>query len=161
MHVAKWSGNLNENEVFDFGNKSHRKALWLFDEFTFGHYKVGDGVITIAGILMAHTEIGCDTCLYYGISMCSPNDNFSKSFGRSNAIANLIGDKTSQMRGVFCTEPASMLVSEPPATIFQAAVKDHLLKIRRLPNWIPANCEVEFRGKRREEPRHIHDYLRL
>jgi len=153
MHSANW----DRKRQFDFGSWYHRDCLRENKECTFGHYKVGEGVITIVGVLMDGTILDDgfhpnDPRLYYGISMCSPEDNFSKSAGRAGAKDNLVSAKTSVMRGVYGPREyvsTDDVRKDAPAVVLREAVKEHLNKMRHRPSWISKGAKVEFRSKKR------------
>jgi hypothetical protein len=127
---------------FNFKNSSSRSVLTHDDNFVFGHYKVGPGIATICGGLI-------NSKLYYGIALCSPDDNFSKSEGRERAIAHLVDDEHSCKRGVMTLQPEDC--KGHPTEILKKAVERHLKKIdkRHKPQWAK-NAEVGFRGKPRK-----------
>ena len=121
-------------DSFNFGNQWHREVLTECPEFTYGHYNVCGGVITIAGARVGDK-------LYYGLSMCSPEDNFSRSRGRKIATARLTYSSDSHLRGVFFGNLGDMT----PGEAFRYAVDEHLGKMRHRPHWIKKDFEVNFR----------------
>jgi len=124
---------------FDFGNQSHRAVMVANNiagrgSFTYGHYRVGDATITVGGAV-------CENNLYYSVSICSPEDNFSKKIGRKNVRDNFILSKRSVKRGVL---DVSDIVDQPPAVLLRAAAVHYLGKTRGLPRW--TKMEVKFRN---------------
>jgi hypothetical protein len=135
MREIKWSSETVSE--FVFGNKESREALILQDNFTYGHFCIGSGFATICG-----GRIGNN--LYYGVSFCSPEDNFSKKSGRDKAVEHLIEVKHGNLRGVL---NLADIADEQPALILQEAVRNHLAKMRnRKPQWAK-NSPIKFRGK--------------
>jgi hypothetical protein len=128
------------DEQFDFGNLWHRTELLNCADFTYGHFRIGNGYATIGG-----GRIGDK--LYYSVTFCSPKDNFSKKTGREH-VANHLGYSTfGHLRGVFTLNDE--LKDEQPAIVLQRAVEHHLSKMRnRKPQWAK-DVSVRFRGKRR------------
>ena len=124
---------------FDFANEQHREYLCWSKEFTFAHLKVGKGAMTIGG-----TRIG--NKLYYGVALCSPEDNFSKAKGRGYVREHLSHQEHSRKRGMF--ELASRSDEMPPAIVLRAAAVVYLSKMRHKPAWAD-NTYVEFRTQRR------------
>lgn len=126
------------SDLFNFALQSHREALVKCPEFTYGHYSVCGGVITVAGAVVGDK-------LYYGLSMCAPEDNFSKSRGRKIAVARLTYSSDSHLRGVFF----GALDDMTPGEAFMYALDDHLYKMRHKPHWISKDYEVDFRRDRK------------
>jgi len=126
-------------KLFDFSNSLCRYVLTSLTDFAFGHYSIGEGYATIGGGRIGNK-------LYYGVSFCSPEDNFSKKLGILYAKHNLAGDQSGHMRGVFII--SDEISDEPPTIILQKAVASHLDKMRRgrRPQWAK-NQHVEFRGR--------------
>jgi hypothetical protein len=136
MRKTDWNGT-----DFDFAKANDREELLSNKDFTFGHYKVGPGYATIGG-----ARIGDE--LYYSVTFCSPEDNFSKAEGRLNVYDRLCEPEYGHLRGVL-----RLLEAEddtPPAIILKRAVEVHLTKMRsdKKPQWTKG-ATVEFRGKRR------------
>jgi hypothetical protein len=141
MHEVKcipWLGLEGNVRDFNFANKDQRDSLTTCKEFTYGHYCVGEGVVTVAGAVV-------DGKLYYGVSMCSPKDNFSKKLGRDCAEANLVNDHKSRLRGVY----DNLNGEESPAEALREALEDFLGRMRQRPHWIKKDDEVKFRGERK------------
>ena len=134
MHEVKFT------QEFNFSDKSHRFMLTKCKEFTYGHYTVGKGTVTVAGAMVCGN-------LYFGVSMCSPEDNFSKRLGRCCAEANLVNDHKSKMRGVY----DGLNGEEKPAEALREALEHHLDSMRHRPHWIKKDDEVLFRGERRNQ----------
>lgn len=131
---------INWTTTFNFGSYDDRAMLDTCQEFTYGHFKVGPGHATVAGGRI-------DNKLYYGITFCSPQDNFSKKIGRARACQNLREDEHSHMRGVL--ELEGNADDAQPAMVLKMAVEYHLQKMRnRRPQW-SKEATVDFRGKRR------------
>jgi len=143
MREVKWPMSSEDYDVtaedFSFGILRHRSMLYNSVAFTYGHYKIGSGFATIGG-----TRIGDK--LYYGVTFCSPEDNFSKKSGRRYSRRNLTRHEYSHMRGIFSLGSA---IDQQPALVLKEAVEAHLVKMRGLrPQW-SKGAAVEFRGKRR------------
>ena len=81
------------NNCNPFGEVKFREDIINYHNFCYGHFKVGDGFATVAG-----GRIGNN--VYYGISFCSPKDNFSKQKGRILAEDHLIDENSAKLRGV-------------------------------------------------------------
>jgi len=112
---------------FNFSNEMQRETLSKDKEFTFGHYKIGDGSATIAGGRLGEY-------LYYGISLCSPEDNFSRMTGRDFAVDHLIFDQFSGKRGRMFIN--SELLDSAPAIVLKTALERHLNKMRQRSSWM-------------------------
>jgi len=125
-------------DTFNFALQSHREALAKSPEFTYGHYSVCGGTITVAGARVGDK-------LYYGLSMCTPEDNFSKDKGRKIATARLTYSSDSHLRGVFFGALGDMA----PGEAFMYALEDHIYKMRHRPHWIKKDYEVDFRGPKK------------
>jgi hypothetical protein len=130
----------SSNVDFDFGKSSCRLILTADEEFTFGHYCIDhvllrrQGNATIGGVRYGDR-------LYYGVSLCSPEDNFSKKIGRTNVVNNLIDGENSSKRGVFSILSVDLHLQ--PALLLKWALEDFLGKAKRLPPW--TRGEVSFR----------------
>lgn len=126
---------------FDFSDYHHRCNLEDCKNFTYGHFKVGAGFATVAAGRI-------DDYLYYGITFCSPEDNFSRQKGRSYACRNLREESHSHMRGVLTLEGA--VDEAPPAIVLKKAVENHLRKMRpdQRPQWAKG-AAIDFRSMKR------------
>jgi hypothetical protein len=124
---------------FDFSNEIYRQILCQTKEFTYGHYSVNGGTITIGGTVV-------NKKLYFAISMCSPEDNFSKKLGRNYVIENLIDPSNSKMRGVYPRYDLALDDAKKPADVLKTALESHLRNMRQRPHWMAKNVEVLFRG---------------
>lgn len=122
---------------FDFGDELHREYLSWADEFTFAHLKVNNGAMTVGG-----SRIG--DRLYYAVSLCSPQDNFSKAKGRAYVKEHLVSSEHSKKRGVLQLSEEKRW---PPAIILKTAAETHLSKMRHKPVWANG-AVVEFRTQR-------------
>lgn len=132
MREINWS-----DPDFDFGSYYDRSVLNRSRDFTFAHFRVGPGFSTIAGGRIGNK-------LYYGVTFCSPEDNFSKKFGREHAVKNLMDQDYSHMRGVLYLE--GPLENVQPAIILKRAVETHLRKMQWCrPQW-SKGATVEFRN---------------
>lgn len=125
---------------FDFSRSYDRSCL--VEHLVYGHYKIGDGFVTVAGARV-------DEKLYYGLSFCSPEDNFSKESGRENAIEHLTSPDTPHMRGVLNIASSP---DEQPAIILKQAAQRHVAKMRgeKRPHWVTNNSVVTFKKPRRD-----------
>ena len=112
----------------------------FYRRVTYGHFKVGPGFATIAGARLGDR-------LYYGITFCSPEDNFSKKVGRAKSSWRLSCDPRGCFRGVLRLDGEIDKVQ--PAIVLKRAVEYYLSKeTSRRPQWTKG-ATVEFRGKRR------------
>lgn len=128
-----------EPSQFDFGSASNRVELTEDPNFTFGHYKVGVGNATVCG-----AKVGDK--LYYAVTFCSPEDNFSKEAGRIFALDHFIEEEYSHLRGVMCADDSSDEL--PPAIMLKDAVSHRIGRMRpdRKPQWIKrAGGDIDFR----------------
>jgi hypothetical protein len=125
---------------FDFGNELHREYITWAKDFTFAHFSLGRGSMTIGG-----TRIGDK--LYYGVALCSPQDNFSKAKGRAYVREHLTLPEKSGKRGVFVLEGWAGGAT-PPALLLSEAAKRHLKKMRHKPKWT-AGASPVFRTNRK------------
>jgi len=133
MKKSKW----NSYNPFNFGSLDTRMKLPFLREFTYGHFKVGKGFATIGGVMIGDN-------LYYGISFCSPEDNFSKKVGRKLAVYNLVEAKNSHNRGVITLDVDLSCLK--PAEIFKEVVYSHLEHMNsHKPQWAK-NANVDFRS---------------
>jgi len=123
------------NGEFNFGDKKHREKILNDKNFCYGHYTVNNGTATLAGL-----RIGDN--LYYGISFCSPLDNFSKEKGRGNAEYNLAHASGSQKRGMMALDETTKDMS--PTELFKIALEKHLTKMVNKPMWTK-QAVVNFR----------------
>lgn len=107
--------------------------------FSFAHFKINNGNATICGGLVE------DGNLYYGISFCSPVDNFSKRKGRALAKIAMI-KQSDHCRGVY--QKANK--DERAGQLLKEALQNHLTKMRNKPSWIKTGVlNVEFNSKKR------------
>jgi hypothetical protein len=128
-----------EFKDFDFGSEWMRTCITYTRDLTFGHYAVGNGFATVAGVLIGNN-------VYYGISFCSPEDNFSKRTGREYAKKHFRENKYSHMRGV--SPLKNGLANHPPVVVFRSVVLNHLAKMdpSHRPQWAK-DAPIDFRGK--------------
>lgn len=123
------------NVDFDFGNITYRADI--INKACYAHFNVGQGQATIAGMIV-------NDVLYYGVSFCSPEDNFSKKLGRRKAEEHFIysANKRGVLRGDF--------KSSHPSEVLEQALKHYLGSNRRLPKWIRGDVSLRgrFRGRR-------------
>ena len=117
----------NEQEHFNFGDEEQR--TWFIDDhnFSFGHFVVNNGVATVGGFRIKDK-------LYYGVSICSPVDNFSKIEGRANVIDNLIEPEFTKKRGVYMLNETTTTLH--PNELLKLALERHLAKMRNKPEWL-------------------------
>jgi len=153
MREGKLQDRFGVRMNFDFGNRDHRGALVLDSQFTYGHFRIGHvskcdpsydyrlknpvGYATVGGLRRGDK-------LYYGVSMCSPEDNFSKKTGRRLVVEHLLQEETSNKRGVLSI---AGLTNEQPALLLKFALERHIFKTRNLPSWTKKG--VHFRSSRR------------
>ena len=123
---------------FNFGDMDNREYMLNDKNFCYGHYTVNKGTATIAGFRI-------NDYIYYGISFCSPLDNFSKTKGRENAEYNLVYASGSQKRGVMALDETTRDMS--PTELFKIALERHLIKMVNKPMWTK-NPVVDFRPKK-------------
>jgi hypothetical protein len=127
-----------EGFVFDFGDVRHRSECISKKDHVYGHYKVGDGCATICGFRIGKV-------LYYGISLCSPKDDFVKALGRKIASGRLLTSRSNDQRGMMYL--SDELAESVPAVVLKEAVEHHLSKMRRRPFWTQE--VVMFRNSRK------------
>ena len=130
---------LKTDGTFNFGDTDDRYELTCVDDFTWGHYKLDDGSATVCGACL-------DGKLYYGVSFCSPKDNFSRKIGIIRARNNLVKESSSKCRGVYIIP--NDLADAPPALVFLYALRYHLTRMGQRPSWVK-NCITDFRNLRR------------
>lgn len=130
----------SETPNFNFGNMIHREAMIYDEHFTYGHYKVNTGTATVAGFRIGDK-------LYFGISLCSPNDNFSKSMGRVLAEDNIIFSENSSKRGVMVLDGKTKELH--PTELLKLALEHHLNRMSHKPEWAK-NHVVTFRPNSRK-----------
>ncbi len=120
---------------FDFSQEITRACMPNLDNFVYGHYKVDGGNATICGARLGDH-------LYYGISLCSPKDNFSRRSGRILSVTHLKESRFSHQRGVM--HLSEELSDSVPAVVLREALERHIRKMRKKPSWVN-NGVVEFR----------------
>lgn len=125
--------------AFNFGNELHRTEMISDKNFSYGHYKVNDGMGTVAGFRMGDK-------LYFSVALCSPCDNFSKAEGRYIAEENLIDIEHSSKRGVMILDKTAAELH--PAELLKLALEHHLNRMIHKPIWAK-NPVVDFRPVRR------------
>jgi hypothetical protein len=120
---------------FDFSNKLHRTHLSKQrDNLSYSHFQLGNGGATVAAGIV-------DGRLYYGVSFCSPNDNFSRSMGREvarNSFSNKSGN-----RGVLFNVDMTL----PVRDLLTLALQSALSNMKSQPRWAK-NKTPEHRGKK-------------
>lgn len=122
-----------EINSFNFSNNGDRVRL-TNSNLSYDHFRLGDGFITIAGRLV-------NGKLYYGVSLCSPQDNFSKKEGRRLATLSIYDRKRRYLRGVM--SDYGTLNTDHPSIVLKKAVEKHMNKFN-VPKWAK-NRPVEFR----------------
>jgi len=122
-----------------FGDRKFRQEVMMDPEFTFAHFKINDGSATIGGALHGDK-------VYFGVALCSPEDNFSKKTGRALVQRHIVVDEHSSKRGVFV--PSGDISDIPPARVLYHILNYHLGRLRRLPTWAK-NPVVMFRTRQK------------
>lgn len=138
--INHYNSNGESADDFDFGNSIYREVMTYDENFTYGHYKVNSGVGTVAGFRIGNK-------LYFGVSLCSPNDNFSKASGRERAEDNLIYAGSCNKRGVMILDENTKDLH--PTELLKLALEHHLNKMAHKPIWVK-NPVVDFRPKNRK-----------
>lgn len=133
-------GNSVQNE-FNFGNEYHRQKAAKDPNFSYGHYKVNGGVGTVAGFRIGNK-------VFFGISLCCPNDNFSRAIGRLNARDGLVTADSSNKRGVMIVDDTTKDLH--PTELFKLVLEYYLNSNIRKPVWTKFPV-VEFRTKAKRE----------
>lgn len=140
--LDRYYGGLTAEEKkveFNFGDELHRELLTWSDDFTFAHFTLGQGSMTVGG-----TRVG--DRLYYAVALCSPQDNFSKAKGRAYVRDHLSLAEHNKKRGVFTLHPENYDL--PPPVILKGVADDYLSKMRHKPEWAKGENLV-FRTERR------------
>jgi len=116
-----------------FGNLFFRSAIITDQEFRFAHFEIKYKDSKYRGRkdpndLVGHITIGgvrYNNTIYYSISFCSPEDNFSRGIGRKIALAHMT-DNGCSMRGTYNIkiEDSELLAS----TLLEAALVHHIEK---------------------------------
>lgn len=138
-HINGIFQDIKEEEEFNFGLENHRDAIVDDKNFTYGHYKVNDGVGTVGGFRIGNK-------LYYAISICSPKDNFSKTKGRQKVFKNLINTESSKKRGVMILDNSAIDIH--PTELLKTVFENFLNRMSHKPTWLK-NPIVDFRGSRK------------
>jgi len=95
------------------------------DKISFGHFSVGEGVITVAGVLLDNGWF------HYGVSLCSPLDTFCRKTGRENATRNLFNRTVRMCGACFVINHEKM----SPWEVVEKAAKNFVW-LGKLPKWL-------------------------
>lgn len=131
MKETKFNYYISEDQA-NFSNERFRSHLPTSGKLTYAHYNVfADdefcvGHVTVAGLRVKNN-------LYYALSMCSPNDTFSKKDGRKFAHRHFRTQDSSK-RGVYFLKEKE--TEEDPTTLFTKVVNRHLKKLCRRISWL-------------------------
>jgi hypothetical protein len=126
---------------FEFSDYVARHDMAGADNFVFDHYCLNDGTATIGGGRIGNK-------LYFAISFCAPNDNFSRQVGRENVWHNFVLDDRSHRRAVV---DISEVKDEPPSKVLAYALMQYLKRDKCVPQWAK-NPVVAFRNRRLAQP---------
>ncbi|MFA5048316.1 MAG: hypothetical protein WC516_04835 [Patescibacteria group bacterium] len=136
-----FNNDINPTSEFNFRNQIHRDVMTEDKNFTYGHYGINEGIATVAGFRISDR-------LYFGVSLCSPTDNFSKAFGRANAEDNLVLTENSQKRGVMILD--NKIKDLHPTELLKLALEHYLNRMSHKPVWVK-NPIITFRSKKRRK----------
>ena len=141
---------LVEDSSGNFFSSFFLRSMIITDpEFKFAHFEIKYNDKRYRGTkdpedLIGHITIGgvrYNDMIYYCVSFCSPEDNFSRGLGRKIALAHMT-DNNCNMRGAFSIKPGdSELLS---STLLEGALISHIEKCiskRTIPVWIKRAAE--------------------
>ena len=135
---------------FDFGNEDDRHALVESEDLTYAHFWIKKHCTSIGNACGSRIIGNATVCgsrvgdhLYYGVSLCSPQDNFEKRLGRELARDSIMSLDRCSKRGVL---DVADNFDEQPSVLLHDALLNHLSKMKRPPCWVK-NAEIIFRGK--------------
>jgi len=123
---------------FDISDELERESMVCDHNFSYDHYCLDDGVATVGG-----GKIGDK--LYFTISFCAPNDNFSRRIGRDNVCDNFVSEDCSHRRAVI---DISSMKDNPPTLVLAYALMEYLKRGKCVPQWA-RNGVVSFRNNQR------------
>jgi hypothetical protein len=137
MRECKNSNNFFENGIFSNSLTCNNFLIENERDISFAHFDLGDGHATVVGAY-------CDGALYYGVSLCSPEDNFSRSKGRLLAEWHF---RNGKQRGVIFGNFDHL---SPPLALLNA-LEYYLSGKRHFPKWAKKNATISLRGEYRGE----------
>lgn len=130
-----WDGNKVE---FGLSNFEARRAMIADPNFSYDHYNLNDGVVTVAAGRIGNK-------LYCSMAFCAPEDNFSRRYGRSLAALHFLNDDCSHRRAIV---DVSEVKDEPPSIVLLHALMEYLKRGKSVPQWA-RNPVVSFRNRPR------------
>lgn len=122
---------------FEISSFEARFAMVNDRNFSYDHYCLNNGTATVGGGKLGNK-------LYFSVSFCAPNDNFSRKTGRIYVADNFISDDRSHRRMVL---DISSVKDEPPTVVLMYALAEYLKRGKCVPQWAK-NSAVSFRKAR-------------
>ena len=121
---------------FIFSDPACRYILTESRDMVYDHFNVSDGIATVGG-----WKIGDK--LYFSVSFCAPEDNFSRKLGR-DIVAGSLCCSDSRRRAVI---DISKVNDEAPPIVLLYALTEYLKRGKGIPQWAK-NSVVSFRTRR-------------
>ena len=142
------------DQDFNFRSSMSRRNLFHKKEFTFAYFNLGEGQLSVGGIVLSN---GKETKLYYAVALCSPEDKFVKETGRVKIEQHLILTKYSHKRGVLDVSESNIETKSAFRVLKYAA--DYYLwrEDTRLPQWAKG-YELTFRNSYKEQKEENNKY---
>lgn len=137
MRECKNVSKFFENNTFANPQSCNDFLIENGRDISFAHFNLGGGHATVVGAYS-------NGALYYGISLCSPEDNFDRSTGRTLAHWHFCNGK---QRGVIYNNMSSL----PPPVALLMALEYYLSGKRHFPRWVKKNATISLRGAYRCE----------
>jgi len=127
---------VKQSELFDFRNYYYRYDLYNMKEFTFAYFNLGEGQLSIGGIIL---NDGKHNWLYYAVAFCSPEDCFTKKVGREKIRSHMCMAVHNHKRGKLRID--ERCVKCKPFDLLEYAAKDFLTrKTQYVPEWAKGKC---------------------
>ena len=141
---AKGFTRYGEKIISGFETRQGRIIATSDENFVFGHFTLSRyyqykdfqpsifGYVTIGGVLYGNK-------FYYGISICSPEDRFSKKIGRENVKSRMLCFRPN--KNLSCSLAGEMVLSDDdlndtPISILQIALYEYTANNKKdLPGW--------------------------
>jgi len=120
-----------EKELSGFDCREGRLIAINDENFSFAHFRVGCGRITIGGVLYSDK-------FYYGLSICCPEDNFDKKIGRLNVRSRLLKfNPNIPLQGSLAGIMLIQDIDNPPVLILKKALLQYIERHKYvLPRWV-------------------------